>query len=177
MQFIFNNSTPSILPFLLQATQFIRQEVTLEGVQRELLLNHCKFIITEFCTNSIKHSGQPESIFNIYIDGDNLVIEKKDNGAPFSIRWKEHKLSFPLPEHIDTITLMEDDINRLRMQKLTINSVRFYTEQNTGNSDTAHFINEHFGLIIISLSSTRFTYTWDEVTRNNIFTATIHLQA
>jgi hypothetical protein len=176
MQFIFNNTTPSILPFLLQATQFIRQEVTLEGVQRELLLNHCKFIITEFCTNSIKHSGQPESIFNIYIDSDNLVIEKTDTGAPFYIRWKEHKLFFPLPEHIDTITLMEDDINRLRMQKLSSNSVRFYTEPNTGNSAVT-YVNEHFGLIIISLSSTRFIYTWDDVTCSNIFTATIHLQA
>lgn len=176
MQFIFNNTTPSILPFLLQATQFIRQEVTLEGVQRELLLNHCKFIITEFCTNSIKHSGQPESIFNIYIDGDNLVIEKTDTGAAFHVTWKENKLFFPLPEHIGTITLMEDDINRLCMQKLTNKSVRFYTEQNTSNSTTS-YVNEHFGLIIISLSSTRFTYTWDDATRSNIFMATIHLQA
>lgn len=177
MQFNFNNTTHAILPFIQQTTQFIRQELTLEGVSKELLLNHCKFIITEFCTNGIKHSGREESLFNIYADGDKLVIEKTDTGAPFSITWQQQKLTFPLPGHIDTIIITEDDINRLCMKRLGDNSVRFYTEQNTDDKRTTQFINEHFGFIIISLSATSFTYTWDEFSQSNVFTATISLQS
>lgn len=176
MQFTFTHNAAGILPFILQATQYIKDEYTSNHTAKEQLLNRCKFIITELCTNGIKHSARPDSTFNITAQDGSLVIERKDEGVPLNIAWQETTLQMPLPADINTITLMEDDINCLRMQKLHEYSVRFYTQPITPIAlHKPPMLNEHFGLIIICLSADSFIYVHDAATGTNTFTATINL--
>lgn len=176
MQFTFTHSAAGILPFILKAVQHIKDEYIGNRADKEQLLNRCKFIITELCTNGIKHSGTQESIFTITTRDGNLIIERQDEGAPLSVTWKERKLRVPLPAEINTITIMEDDINCLRLQKLHEYSVRFYTQPITPMAlQKPPKLNEHFGLIIICLSADSFIYVHNVAHGINTFTATINL--
>jgi len=175
MEFTFDHNTASILPLVLKITGYIKEQIGGERKSREQLLNKCKFIITEFCTNAIKHSGQQQSNFTVYKNNSSLIIERIDRGHPFSILWNGNVLSFPLPDEVNTITLMEDDINRLRLKKINTHAARFYTEQTLGETINGQYINEHFGLIIICTSSDEFVYTHNPANGSNMFTATLKL--
>jgi len=176
MQFTFTHNAAGILPFILKATQYIKDEYIGNRDDKEQLLNRCKFVITELCTNGIKHAGRAESVFTITMQDDSLLIARQDDGAPLNITWKETNLQVPLPEDISTVTLMEDDINCLRMQRLHAYSVKFYTQPITPIAlHKPPKLNEHFGLIIICLSTDSFVYVRDEATGTNTFTATINL--
>ncbi len=174
MQFKFDHDTDTLVPFLLKAQQYI-QDKLIPGNNEELL-NKCKFIITEFCINGIKHSGERQSFFDIYLDNRRLVIEKKDHGSPFRPKAYNKQMTLPLAETVDTIILMEDDYNRLNMQRIDEYSVRFYVENiHSAHTYKQQVINEHFGLIIICCSSDSFIYRHHAHDGLNIFTASIQL--
>jgi len=112
----------------------------------------------------------------VYIKENSLVIKRTDTGKIFAAVINDIPLSFPLPDDLGTITLMEDDINRLRMQRITNYSARFYSEQTDGlSSSMPANLNEHFGLIIICTSANSFIYTHNPATGSNTFTAVINL--
>jgi len=175
MQFTFTHNAAGILPFVLITTQHIKDEYIGNRADKEQLLNRCKFIITELCTNGIKHSGRQESVFTITTHNGNLVIERQDDGPPLTVAWNNISLQVPLPEEIDTITVMEDDINCLQMQKLHKYSVKFYTQPKDPMLQVPPTLNEHFGLVIICLSADSFIYVRSEATGTNTFTAIINL--
>lgn len=176
MQFTFTHNAAGILPFILQATQYIKDEHLNHRADKEQLLNRCKFIITELCTNGIKHAGSQKSTFTIIVRNGNLVIERQDDGIPLSVTWNERKLQVPIPEEVNTITLTEDDINCLRMQRINAYSVKFYAQPITPISlHKPPKLNEHFGLIIICLSANSLVYVHDKAAGTNTFTATINL--
>jgi hypothetical protein len=176
MQFIFQHNTVSILPFVIKATHYIKENVVAGHGDKEQLLNRCKFIITELCTNAIKHSGRHESMLKVFTSGNQLIIERSDNGHPFFISLRNMQLSFPLPQEVGSVILMEDDINRLTMQRIHEYSARFWTEQvNAEEKIMQQTLSEHFGLIIICLSSDSFVYTHAPEHNTNTFTATINL--
>lgn len=175
MEFTFEHSASFILPLVHKVTGHIKEQVCDEQKGLEQLLNKCKFIITEFCTNAIKHSGQQQSGLNIYTANQHLFIERTDEGRPFSVKWKGSVLSFPLPEEVNVITLMEDDINCLRLKKINPNTAKFYTEQKAADHINSRHINEHFGLIIICTLCDEFVYTHNPANGSNIFTAKLKL--
>jgi anti-sigma regulatory factor (Ser/Thr protein kinase) len=159
MEFIFHHSTDALLPFLIETGQHI-ENILPQKNAGQILLHKCKFILTELCTNGIKHSGQPHSIFNIHVEHSDLVIERKDYGLPFHAG-KGRKDRLLLPHDVTgTVMLTEDDINRLNMQRIDEHSVRFFVEDvSEAYQPTNQTLNEHFGLIIICRSSTKFTYS------------------
>ena len=131
-----------------------------EGDDAEALLHKCKFIITELCTNAIKHSGLQQTIFNIYIENNHLIIKRSGEGLPFYANTvNDNQLLIPHAV-TDTVILTEDDINKLCVQRIDEHSVRFYVEDtNTPSAEGQQSMGEHFGLIIICRSSDNFTYT------------------
>ena len=176
MQFIFDNDTNSLLPFLLQAKHYILNELPAGNYDKEGILDRCRFIITELCTNAIKHSGEKQSEFNIYIENSHLIIERRDKGKQLHPIVNNQKTPLPLPDSMDLVTLTEDDINRLNMKRIDGYSVRFYVEEITAtNSSKQQTVNEHFGLIIICQSSDKFTYSFHAPDSINVFTADIEL--
>ncbi|HVX50918.1 MAG TPA: hypothetical protein VHB48_12215 [Chitinophagaceae bacterium] len=176
MQFIFNHSAAHIRPLLLGIEQHIKKEVTACTDDIDQLLNRCKFIITELCTNAIKHSGETKSVLHVYKHNSELIIKRSDTGKPFSAIFNNNRISFPLTTTMNMLTLMEDDINRLAMQPLDNYSAMFYTEQKESSEDfTGQKINEHFGLIIICLSASRFVYTYNPDDGSNTYTVSIRL--
>ena len=175
MQFTFTHNAAGILPFVLTTTQYIIDEYIGNRGDKEQLLSRCKFIITELCTNGIKHSGRQESVFIITTHNGNLIIERQDNGTPLKVTGNDSEIQVPLAEEIDIITVMEDDINCLRMQKLHEYSVKFYTQPKDPMLQVPPTLNEHFGLVIICLSADSFIYVHNSATGANTFTATINL--
>lgn len=177
MQFIFDHDTNALLPFLVSTGKYLQDALLPPGCNTELLLNKCKFILTELCTNGIKHSGVPQSTFRFYTEGSHLIIERRDSGQQFHPRVNNEKVPLPLPPSVDIITLTEDDINRLNMQRVNDYSIRLYVEEiPLRNPFKEQKINEHFGLIIICSSSDDFHYSYNAEERMNIFTALIKLE-
>jgi len=176
MQFIFNHDTNALLPFLLATGKCLRDDLLPGDYDNELLLGRCKFLLTELCTNGIKHAGVAASTFDIYTDNEHLIIERRDNGKPFHPRVNGETMPLPLPASVDVITLSEDDINRLNMQRLSDYCIRLYVEEIDLKKELRQqTINEHFGLIIICSSADDFTYTYDVEEGVNIFTAMLRL--
>ncbi len=177
MQFSFQHNTHALLPFLLKVNQYLQDKLPPGKYDKEAVLSKCKLIITELCTNSIKHSGLDESFFDITINGNRLIIKRSDKGIPFHPKIDGKKVALPLPGNIDIVTLTEDDINRLNMQRIDDYTARFYVENtSSGPSFKQDELNEHFGLIIICLSSDNFTYTYDVQETLNEFAAVIELE-
>ena len=173
MQFIFKHNTHALLPFLVEAGRYI--ETNLATGVHDALLHKCKFVLTELCTNGIKHSGQPLSIFEITIEDKQLTIHRKDNGLPFKPGLGKNA-TLLLPDKItDTIILTEDAINRLVMQQIDDYCVRFYVEEATDKKEDAiKTVGEHFGLIIICRSADNFIYT-RHPNGENVFSVTLSL--
>ena len=159
MQFVFEHNANALLPFLDEIGRHIH--TILPGSDdADILVHRCKFILTELCTNGIKHSGQPHSIFNIYVEDKHLVIQRKDRGMPFHPTAGKKGQPVYVQDVEGTITLTEDDINRLNMQRVDEHSVKFYVEEvPLTYIPGRQKMNEHFGLIIICRSSDRFVYS------------------
>jgi hypothetical protein len=176
MQFIFNHDTNALLPFLLATGKYMQEQLLPAGCNAEAVLNRCKFILTELCTNGIKHAGVPASTFNFYIEDAHLIIERRDKGTQFHPRINGKTMPLPMPASVDIITITEDDINRLNLQRIHDYSIRLYVEEIPSKNDFAQqTINEHFGLIIICSSSDSFVYSYNAEEGVNIFTASIKI--
>ncbi|HWB26333.1 MAG TPA: hypothetical protein VG738_12675 [Chitinophagaceae bacterium] len=175
MQFIFTHNASLIRPLLSEVLQYLEELLIVERTDTEDLLHRCKFIITELCTNAIKHSGEAKSILHIYTQEGTLIIKKTDTGKPFSSCMNNIDISFPLAPEIDTLVLMEDDINRLNLQRVDDYNATFYAEQLNLPVAAGKRLNEHFGLVLICLSADSFTYTHDPYDGSNIFIASINL--
>ena len=158
MQFIFEHTAGALLPFLHKAGQHIKN--TLSNNVTEIVMHKCKFVLTELCTNGIKHSGEPQSIFDITISEKTITIQRTDAGAAFFPATLNQKQEASPNQSQGIITLSEDDINRLNMQPIDSKTVRFFVDEVPSTSKkNSPTLGEHFGLIIICQSSNNFTYT------------------
>jgi anti-sigma regulatory factor (Ser/Thr protein kinase) len=159
MEFIFEHDINGLLPFLMKVNRHI-EDILPGRDDYEVVLNRCKFILTELCTNSIKHSGLQQSTFHIYVKDGHLVLERKENGNPFLVNVGNKKVTLPLTHEFDTVILTQDDVNRLTMQRIDEHNVRFYVDEiSAAPGFEQQMMNEHFGLIIICLSSDSFIYS------------------
>jgi anti-sigma regulatory factor (Ser/Thr protein kinase) len=159
MQFIFKHNASELLPFLIETGQHI-QDILPMAIDTNNLLHKCKYIITELCTNAIKHSGLPQTTFDIYIENSHLIIKRYGSGLPFYANAVDNNRLL-IPHAVKgTVTLTEDDISKLCVQRIDEHSVRFFVEDaNMPDIAERQSMGEHFGLIIICRSSDNFTYT------------------
>lgn len=171
---IFHHLPDQVHPTWQAAAEFVQQHVPLANSS---LIFKSKVIITEFLTNSIKHSGHGPSQLSLTVNPEQLIIRKTDAGAPFSAHVEENiKWEWPLttiPHH--PIKLYADALNGVFATVNSPHSLHFYTEDYKTDEDTPTDISEHYGLMMICRACDNFTYHFDAVTRHNIFTAIINL--
>jgi hypothetical protein len=158
-QFIFDNHTANLTPFTKEILAYVAAQLP---TANEKLLFRAKFVITELLTNALKHSGMGQSWLNITVDGKLLYITKKDLGAPLPlVAGIEH-----LPGDRSPISC--DAMHILYAVHGQGQEVHFICEEGNCNELDIHEIIEHFGLIIITKSSDRFTYRY--LNGENLFT-------
>jgi hypothetical protein len=137
----------------------------------------CRLILTELLTNALKHSLSAKTIIRISIDSEKLQITKSDEGRPFYLeKWKEREeLEWPLYGYEGKkLVIYEDLMCCLYGYIDSPLKVSFSTKDfPIQTPPRPKEILEHFGLMILTKASDRFTYTYDPEEKANIFQSQI----
>jgi hypothetical protein len=169
LEFKFDNSADKLVSSLEYMLGHISGCIP-AGADTEDLLFRCKVIITELLTNAIKHAGQSSTLFHIGMDEKKLVICKTDNGLPlYLIDANHHQSVQDKPDHLKKL-ISADPLSSLYANWESENHIRFTSEE--GSLDdflSVEEVMEHFGILIITNSSSEFTYTYKKETNANIF--------
>lgn len=163
--------------FLDEISGALHHQLPLEPAAKELALFKVRTIISELLTNTIKHTDQKDSLLELTISGNQLHIVRLDKCSPlqFSATDTRPALIWPLPPehcHIKHI-VYADDLNTLFVEAELQGVAHFTTWQNPSDLFNVNTLQEHFGLLMVTLSADTFTYRYDHQTRENIFTAII----
>jgi anti-sigma regulatory factor (Ser/Thr protein kinase) len=161
-QFEFKNSNNNISFLLKQLTNFVSDSLPLNADFGDMLFK-TKIIVTELLTNSIKHSEGNSTLIDIEAKDGTLTIIKTDHDMPLDI-------IKPTGQGNRKKLITSDFLHTLFAVHEQDNQVQFICEENS--LDDILMINdivEHFGLLIITKSANKFTYTYDCAARANIF--------
>lgn len=158
-----------ISPFLEEVFAFVKQYLPQKAAQ---LAFRVKVAVIELLTNGIKHCGDGTTEIELLAGGDQLTIIKTDSGKPLILKQGDEQLWPVTPAHPNPVKIYADALNGLFARALSATSLTFYTEEYPPDTDFAD-ISEHYGLMIISRASNRFTYEFDQKSGKNIFTVTI----
>lgn len=175
--FIFSNRSDSLASTLSAILACFHK---LTNDDNELLQWKVKWSVTELLTNAVKHAGTENTVFYLYENDKCLIIEKTDNGKPFSLFSLDNdvKLTWPLKEeYVQQKFVLQN--NGSESLTLVINSqshATFSFNENTHSNptDSLEHFSEHFGLLIITKSSDRFEYEYDAQTKTNLFRCTFY---
>lgn len=165
-QFEFLNSSYHISSDIKQILEFIENELPARSVSNNLLFK-AKIIVTELLTNSIKHAGINSTTIYVIINGSTLSIKKTDFGNPLSLIEKDHPINTRIPITNDILHTLYAIIDSQKC-------VNFFCDENNMDDILAvENIVEHFGLLIITKSTDKFTYHYNNRLKENIFEALI----
>lgn len=167
LEFEFDNSTASLTQSLEYMLAEIAESIPISADAGDILFRS-KVIITELLTNAIKHSGQGNTLFDIEVDSQYLILRKTDQGAPlYLIDTFDHSATDTLA---DKRLISADPLNALYAHWENENRIRFISEESSIDDFlSVEQVMEHFGILIISRSSDQFTYTCYKETHTNIF--------
>lgn len=159
-EFIFLNARPALIPSVKQVLDYLHQK--LDGyVHMHDIYFKTKAVITELLTNAHKHAGTETVNIQLEIEGDNIIIRKKDLGLPFSITMN----AIPGIKKL----LAYDVMHQLFAINEGNNRIRFTAEDSMNEHPDINEISEHFGLLIICKCAEEFVYQYDPKTRLNCF--------
>ena len=165
-QFEFVNTGYSISTDIKRIIGFIESELSSNFSADELFFK-AKIIVTELLTNSLKHSGISNTVIVINITDYLLTISKTDFGTPLNLITKYHSTNIKIPITNDILHTLYAVIDNEK-------HVTFFCDENNMADILAiDNIVEHFGLLIITKSADRFTYHFNEHTKENIFEVAI----
>jgi anti-sigma regulatory factor (Ser/Thr protein kinase) len=172
-KFVFNNDADGLYPLVLAAIEYVRQNLQIDESTEFKL----KMILVELLTNSLKHSGQDNTVLKVGTAGNKISIRKTDTGNGLAVRCGENLLEWPLPgrHHTDEIITIYSDSSAILKAKLHNNCcLRFFIED-TEETDPVNIssLAEHFGLMIITRACDTFDYEFDINTCTNCFTVTL----
>ncbi|BAV10237.1 hypothetical protein SAMN05421788_104392 [Filimonas lacunae] len=166
--------------YLEEVLSFIEQHLPPLYTHSPSLLFYCKTILSELLTNTIKHAEQDATELLITLYPQYLTIIRRDQCPPlhFSCTAQNTSLQWPLAASLLNTrhVIYKDDLNVLHLQLTAEGQAIFEAWQNTGNTFDINTLHEHYGLLMITLSSKIFTYLYDAGTQQNIFTATVEYQ-
>jgi hypothetical protein len=171
-QFLLPNTRQSIKASVQELLDFIVNHVPAH-VNKEGVSFKAEVILIELLTNGIKHAGTMETFLDITIDEQAIYIDKKDFGnryQPGSIT----SLLIHNPGYRELLT--QDGLHSMYAVVESDTKLQFVCEE--VNDDAALEINdlmEHFGLLIITKASDRFTYEYDSDMGLNTFSVLIDL--
>jgi anti-sigma regulatory factor (Ser/Thr protein kinase) len=165
-QFEFLNNSFSISSDIKLILGFIEDNIVNKASS---VLFKAKVIITELLTNSLKHSGISNTYIDVSITDVHLIIIKTDLGTPLSLISKDYSINKNIP-------ITNDILHTLYAVLNTQYDVSFFCDENNMDDVLAvEDIVEHFGLLIITKAADKFTYRYDEHTKENIFKVTLDL--
>lgn len=165
-QFEFLKSNCNLTSDTNQILGFITENLPSDVTEVELLFK-AKIILTELLTNSLKHAGVNSTIINVKINKHDLSILKIDFGTPLSLIQKNNPVNIQIPISNDILHTLYAVIDP------TKNVSFFCDETNMDKVLAIENIVEHFGLLIITKAADKFTYYYNEQTKENRFEVTL----
>jgi anti-sigma regulatory factor (Ser/Thr protein kinase) len=165
-QFEFLKSSYHLSSDIQEILGFINNELTSAAPIAELLFK-AKIIVTELLTNSLKHAGVNSTIINVKISEHDLSILKIDFGNPLSLIQKNYPVNTKIP-------ISNDILHTLYAILDSGKNIHFFCDEiNMEDILAVENIVEHFGLLIITKAADKFTYHYNEQTKENLFEITI----
>lgn len=166
-QFEFLNVNNNLTLALKEMLEFINDNLV-ENVPAISLLFKAKIILTELLTNAVKHSFSRNTLIDICVDDNCIVLKKTDYGMPLSLIAYTNTDETKIP-------VTNDILHTLYAIPEEKDTIRFACEEATINDlEEIDRIVEHFGLIIITKASDKFVYHYCEATNANVFTASLN---
>ncbi len=171
-QFVLPNTRESMIESLMEIRAFINDFLPAHAANADLSFK-VEMVMTELLTNALKHVKDAESFIRIYLDDNNLTIEKTDFGSQFNPN-NFADIFKQAPGH--KILLTHDDLNSVYAVLEMNYTVRFICEQEQNkNGIDISSVGEHFGMIIISRTAEAFTYHYDTASGLNRFNVRMSL--
>lgn len=147
----------------------IVEDISKECVLTPLVANKFRFIITELCTNYIKHVNVRDGKFSIEAY-DNSFIKITGHYGQHSFKpVLEEKITFDQLNNITEIFFTET--NNHYIEVLANNKIRFLDPLKLGLHSES--LKDHFGLHIITICSEEFCFEFDEYGESEQFTVII----
>lgn len=169
-QFDFQVADHEMRPFITDAGDWIARHLP-SGKEEEALLFRCGLILSELITNAIKHSLIGEIILDITMDLHGIEIKRIDHGKRFFLINENQAEYYPLndTQKGQQITVFKDNMYGLFALVKNPFLIEFQLEEYVNAIPEIKDLLEHFGLIILTKSSSRFTYAFDPDTHTNVF--------
>lgn len=146
-----------------------------EAAATELLLFKCRFILSEYISNAIKHVRGHASLIAVGLRPDGLHIELSTTGEVLHLPayGKRPALTWPLPSgHLhEKWEVYGDDVNVLYVTAGEPNCAVFMAEERLVVPRQVRQLHEHFGLLIIAAAAKEFTYHYDPDSGRGTFRA------
>ena len=171
-RFIFPGSSQSLVTALRQILDFI--VVNLPYINNAANANFkIKAVVTELLNNAIKHNGKTDTIFDVFVDENNVLIEKIDEGP----RFDPNGIFSSSNEAVKgPIKLSSDLLHHLYAVATTDSLLKFFCEEIPAEAVVdVNSVGEHFGLLIITKSADEFLYYYHAPTGTNKFSVSINL--
>lgn len=165
--------------FINELEGIVREQLPLKNDAADTVVFKIKVIVSELLTNTIKHTDElATTSLSVTIFDNRIQLIRGDNCAPmhFPETDQRPRLAWPLAASLRNAAYVvyADDLNTLSLIIDEDSKARFTAWQNPDVVLNIPTLNEHFGLLIIALSSDLFTYEYSPVSKENIFTVTIH---
>lgn len=165
--------------FINELESTIRKQLPLKSDAAETVIFKIKVIVSELLTNTIKHTNElATTSLSVTLFSNRIQLIRGDNCAPmhFPETDQRPRLAWPLAAPLlnAAYVVYADDLNTLSLIIDEDSKARFTAWQNPEAIVNVPTLNEHFGLLMIALSSDLFTYEYAPASKENIFTVTIH---
>ena len=142
---------------------------SIKNLSPEFILR-IKWILTELCSNTYKHSSSSNALLEILIQQEQIILRVSDKGNVFDITQFINTGMQSFANGIHKIRLCDYGFLSLHAQFSEQCHLLFSTEE-ANNNINIESLNEHYGLLIITRACDEFTYTYHEHTNTNEFNA------
>ena len=170
--------TDRVAPLLDEVIKTVAPLLNIPVARQEEVIFKSKVVISELLTNTIKHTHQKTTLLEAIIYSNKLCFIRRDYCAPLHFPASQHReaLSWPLPQNRtgEKIVVYEDDLNALWIT-VTPTGAEFSVTPKPTEDCNINSLHEHFGLLLITLSSDRFHYEYNPNTAENLFDVCISL--
>lgn len=172
-QFYLPNTRESMIHSLREIKNFIGEYLPAHAAVGDIAFK-VEMVVVELLTNALKHVKDADSHIRVYMDDDWLSIEKTDFGARFNHNNFTDIFNHPVGYKI---LLNFDELHSIYAVLEKDEHVRFICEvRKNRNKIDLNYVEEHFGLIIISKSAEEFTYNYDSASGLNRFNVRMKLR-
>lgn len=178
--FSFFNQTDGLASALNSLLTHV-SELIQESSNYESIIQRSKWAITELLTNAVKHSQTDKTTFQLSIQDNQLLVEKIDQGQVLTLTTLDgiFKLTWPLFTSYfgQEFNLQKNGSDSLQVRIDENHQAIFYIEEvdDFDFFSSIENFSEHFGLLIITKSTDKFTYDYDSTNLTNTFRCSFNL--